>query len=154
MPGPTEQRLDRALEPVDPLAWTPPRFLRRHAARAARRRRLRRLVGWGLALLLGFGFFLADGGLGSILWRRWRIHGLDKQVATLEARQAWLEAEKKRRQNDRATIERIAREEYGMIYPGETLIRVLQVSEAEARRVEKAREKQRQALETVPEQQP
>jgi hypothetical protein len=60
-------------------------------------------------------------------------------VATLERRRQWLQEEALRRTKDRATIERIAREEYGMIYPGETLIRVVEVSEKEARRVERAR---------------
>ncbi len=150
MPEPTE-RLDFTLEPVDPLTWTPPRFLRRHAARTARRRALRRLLVGGLTFILGFGFLVAYGGLGSILWRRLRIHRLEAQVAALEERKQRLEAESANRRKDRATIERLAREEYGLIYPGETLVRVLQVSEAEARQVEKAREEQRRAREAAAE---
>lgn len=137
-------------EPVDPLAWTPPRFLRRHAARTAHRRRRRRLVTGAIVALLGFGFLFADGGLASILWRRFRIHRLEKQVAVLAARQKWLQEEAGRRKKDRATIERIAREEYGMIYPGEKLIRIVAVSEKEARRVEKAQATLQAEVEKAP----
>ena len=140
MPEPLDFDPDFDRGPVDPMTWTPPRFLRRHAARTARRRALRRLGIGALAALLGFGFLFADGGLASILWRRFRIHRLEHQVATLERRRQWLQEEALRRKKDRATIERIAREEYGMIYPGETMIRVVPVSENEARRVEKERE--------------
>lgn len=140
MPEPLDLDPHFERQPVDPMTWTPPRFLRRHAERTARRRTLRRLGIGLLAALLGFGFLFADGGLASILWRRFRIHRLEKQVATLEVRRQWLQDEAQRRKKDRATIERIAREEYGMIFPGETLIRVVPVSEKEARRVEKERD--------------
>ncbi|UCE01626.1 MAG: septum formation initiator family protein [Candidatus Latescibacterota bacterium] len=126
-------------EALDPLAWTPRRFLRRHAERNARRRRLRRLLTLGLALILGFGFLLADGGLVSILAGRWRIRCLEREVAALESRQQWLHRELELRQGDSATIERLAREEYGMVRPGERVVRILEVSEEEARRVEAAR---------------
>ena len=133
-------------EPVDPMTWAPPRFLRRHATRSARRRRLRRLgVAAGVGVL-GFGFLFADGGLASILLRRYRIHRLEQQVVALEARREWLQEEAARRKKDRATIERLAREEYGMIYPGEKLLRIVEVSEKEARRVEKQRQKQEKEL--------
>ena len=140
MPETVDLDPDFERQPVDPLAWTPPRFLRRHAARTARRRALRRLGIGALVALLGFAFLCTDGGLASILWRRFRIHRLEEQVATLERRRQWLQEETQRRKKDPATIERIAREEYGMIYPGETLIRVVQVSEKQARRVEKERD--------------
>lgn len=126
-------------EPLNPLDWTPPRYLRRHAARIAQRHRIRRLVLLGILSLLLFGFVLADGGLVSILWRGSRVHRLESQVTRLEARQRALQQEIDLRRGDRATIERIAREEYGMVYPGERLIRIVEVNEAEARRVEAAR---------------
>ena len=133
--------LDFDREPVDPMTWAPPRFLRRHATRSAQRRRLRRLAVAAGVGVLGFGFLFADGGLASILWRRFRIHRLEQQVVTLEGRREWLQKEAQRRKKDRATIERLAREEYGMIYPGERLLRIVEVSEKEARQVEKEREK-------------
>jgi cell division protein FtsB len=105
----------------------------------ARRHRIRRLVLLGIASLLLFGFVLADGGLLSIAWRTVQVRHLEEQVVELEARSAALQREIELRRDDPATIERIAREEYGMIYPGETLIRIIRVSEEEARRVEAAR---------------
>ena len=74
----------RGQEPLDPLDWAPPRYLRRHAQRDARRRRLRRLLLLGGAFLLLFGYVLADGGLLSILWRTKKIRRLERQVAELE----------------------------------------------------------------------
>jgi len=133
-------------EPLDPLDWTPPRYLRRHAVRLAQRHRIRRLVLLGILSLLIFGFVLADGGLVSILWRGSRVRRLESQVTQLEARQRALQQEIELRRGDRATIERIAREEYGMVYPGERLIRIVDVSEAEARRVEAARAAQEAAV--------
>ncbi len=141
MAEPNDLDFDFDREPVDPMTWAPPRFLRRHATRSARRRRLRRLAIAAGVGVLGFGFLFADGGLASILWRRFRIHRLEQQVVSLEARREWLQAEAQRRKKDRATIERLAREEYGMIYPGEKLLRIVPVSEKEARRVEKQRER-------------
>jgi cell division protein FtsB len=135
-------------EPLDPLAWTPRRFLRRHAERNARRRRLRRLLTLGLVLVLAFGFLIADGGLFSILAGRWRIRCLEREVAALESRQQWLRRELELRQGDPATIERLAREEYGMVRPGERVVRILEVSEEEALRVEAARRAEELRVET------
>jgi cell division protein FtsB len=127
------------VDPHDAFDWmesTPPRFLRRHAERVASRRRMRRLfIGAALGVLT-YGFVLADGGLVSILSRRARIHRLTRHVEALEQRHDWLQEEITRRQKDRATIERIAREQYGLVYPGETVYRIREIDGATARRIE------------------
>lgn len=125
-------------EPLDFLAWMPPKFLRRHAERIAARRRWRRLILAAAAGLLLYGFVLAPGGLISILSRRHRIGELQHQIDVLQRREAWLQAEIERRKSDAPTIERIAREEYGLVYPGETVYRIREVDEATARRIESA----------------
>ena len=135
-------------QPLDTISWTPPRFLRRHAERSARRRRNRRLV---LAAVLGafaLAFLFTDGGLLSIWVRRVRVQRLERKVAALEARQKWLQAEVERRRSDPETLERIAREQYGMVREGEKLIRILEVSEEEARQAEKAQEEMRKRAES------
>ena len=123
------------LQDID--SWTPRRFLRRHSQRASRRRRLRRLLLWGTAALLLWGFLFAEDGLISLALRSWRIHQLQQSVTQLEAHRDWLQAEISRRESDTATLERLAREEYGMIRPGERVVRIRPVEEAEARRYEK-----------------
>jgi hypothetical protein len=98
---------------------------------------------------VGFGFILADGGLLSILRQRARIRSLQRDVLQLEAQHRALAREVELRRDDPATIERLAREEYGMIYAGEKIVRIVEVSEAQAQRMEAAREKRlRSALES------
>jgi len=125
-------------EPWDPVHSTPPKFLRLHASRSAQRRRVRRAVLWLVAAVVGFGFLLAEGGLLSILRRRSQIRALERDVQRLEAQHRALYREVELRRDDPATIERLAREEYGMIYKGEKVVRIVEVSETEARRVEAA----------------
>jgi cell division protein FtsB len=127
------------LDPHEAFDWmesTPPRFLRRHAERVAHRRRMHRLLTGMAVAVLAWGFVLADGGLVSIVSRRARIRQLTHHVEALEQRHVWLQEEIGRRQKDRATIERIAREQYGLIYPGETIYRIREIDEAAAQRIE------------------
>ena len=135
-------------QPLDAISWTPPRFLRRHAERSARRRRNRRLVLAGVLGAFALAFIFTDGGLLSILVRRMRVQRLEQKVAALEARQKWLQGEVERRRSDPETLERIAREQYGMVREGEKLIRVLDVSEEEARQAEKAQAEMRKRAES------
>jgi cell division protein FtsB len=114
----------------------PPRFRRRYRERATFRRQVRRSLAWGAVAVLSYAFLFAEGGLASIAWRVARIRQLSREVAELERREAWLERELALRQDDRERIERLARERYGMAYPGEKIYRIVEVSEAEARRIE------------------
>ena len=49
---------------------------------------------------------------------------LERKVGTVETRQRQLRAELKALDGDRAAIERVAREKYGMVREGETLYKV------------------------------
>ena len=131
-------------------AVTPPRFLRRYQERSRFRRQVRNAAGWGALLLLGYAFVLADSGLLSIAWRMLRIRQLEHDVRVLETREAWLREELAQRQDGKRTIERLAREKYGMALPGEKIYRIVEVSEAEARRLERERRRLEKDAPPVP----
>lgn len=131
-----EPGIDRPVIARLARAVTPPRFVRRYRERATFRRQVRRAVTWLCLCSLAYAFLFADGGLASILWRLWRLRELQHQVGELERRRSWLERELALRQDDRDMIERLARERYGMAYPGEKVYRIIEVSESEARRIE------------------
>lgn len=136
-----EERLENSPAAFDNPAWTPPRFLRRHAQRVQRRRRIRRLlVTLGLALFL-YAFVFSRGGLMSIARTHLEVRSLEQEVAQLEERQTSLQIQIERRQSDPATIEALARETYGMSRPGEKVFRILEISEAQAQRLERRQQK-------------
>jgi cell division protein FtsB len=116
---------------------TPPRWSRMYRERPAFRRQVRHGLVWGVLATLAYAFLFADGGLASIVWRQVRIHQLQRRVAQLERREAWLQREIALRQDDPRRIERLARERYGLAYPGEKVYRIVEVSEAEAQRIER-----------------
>lgn len=120
-------------------AVTPPRFLRQYRQRAAFRRRVRRLALTAGGALLAYLFLLSDGGAVSIALRRLEIRRLDQLVRDLEKRDAWLRRELALREDDHDMIERLARERYGMAYPGEKVYRILEVDEDTAQRIEDQR---------------
>jgi cell division protein FtsB len=122
-------------------AVTPPRFLRLYQERATFRRRVQRALVWSFVPVLVWAFVFADGGLLSIAIRRVRVHRLLRQVAELERREAMLHRSIERRESDPAVLERLARERYGMARPGEKVYRIVEVSDDEARRVDRARRK-------------
>jgi cell division protein FtsB len=94
------------------------------------------LLLWGTGALLIWGFLFAEDGLLSLAVRSWKIRQLQQRVTQLQTRRDWLQEEIARRESDPATLERLAREEYGMIRPGERVVRIRAVDEAEARRFE------------------
>jgi cell division protein FtsB len=122
-------------------AVTPPRFLRLYQERATFRRRVQRVLVWSFVPVLVWAFVFADGGLLSIAIRRVRVHRLLRQVAELERREAMLQRSIEKRESDPAVLERLARERYGMARPGEKVYRIVEVSDDEARRVDRARRK-------------
>ena len=102
---------------------------KRQEERPAERRR-RRIVRIALALLLGAALYYALFGgeysvfevrrlAGRVEEEQARLDSLRTEVDSLEARAALLA-------DDSATIERIARERYGMIRPGERLYRFVE----------------------------
>lgn len=88
-------------------------------------RKLRRFL---LIFLASIGIYLTFGEHG--LWRMWRLkrkeRELKKEVAEIEARRKVLEEEMKRlREGDPKLIEKLARERYGMVKPGEKIYIIL-----------------------------
>ena len=103
-------------------------------------RRRRRVLRIALALILGVALYYAlFGGEYSVF----ELRGLSKRVAEEQARLDSLrievdslEARADSLENDSATIERIARERYGMIKPGERLYRFVEGDSAAVDSVE------------------
>ncbi len=117
----------------------PPRLERHYRDSPAFRRRVHRALRWSWLPVLLYSLVFADNGLASIAVRFVRLHRLEHQVAALEERNARLRAEIVRREKDPEAIERLARERYGMAYPGEKVYRIVEVTAAEARRLERER---------------
>jgi cell division protein FtsB len=128
-------------------AITPPRLRRRYEREAAFRRRVHRLAAWSFVLILGHGFLFGDEGLAGIVVRAVRVWRLERQVAALERRQAWLQREVELRESDPAKLERLARERYGMVQPGETVYRIEEITAEQARRIEREQQRLRDQAE-------
>ena len=126
-------------------AMTPPRFVRRYRQQAAFRRRLRAALPLVALFLLGFSLLASDTGLVALGIRALKIRRLEGEVAGLEHHAAFLHAEQSRREDDRATLERLARERCGMAYPGEQVYRIIEVDDATARRIEREQREQAKA---------
>lgn len=98
-------------------------FRRFRRPRTPGRTPLRRLVLTGLVIVLGYLLLLSDFGV----LRRWQ---LAREAAREKARIEALEArrhdllEERERMDDPGHLERIAREEHGMVRPGEEVYRV------------------------------
>jgi hypothetical protein len=105
-------------------AVTPPRFLRSYQERTTFRRRVQRALLWSVVPILAWA------------WRV-RVVRLQRQVAELERRQAMLQRAIAHRESDPQVLERLARERYGMARKGETVYRIIEVTDEEARRVER-----------------
>jgi len=136
-------------------AMTPPRFLRRYRQQEAFRRRIRAKLPLVALFLLAFSLLASDTGLVALGIRVLKLQRLEGEVAALENRAAFLRAEQSRREDDRATLERLARERCGMAYPGEQVYRIIEVDDATARRIEREqRERAKEAPAEVPEDDP
>jgi len=136
-------------------AMTPPRFLRRYREQEAFRRRIRRTLPLVALFLIAFSLLASDTGLVAQGIRVVKIRRLETDVAALEQRSNFLRNEHTRRQDDRETLERLARERCGLAYPGEKVYRIIEVDDATARRI--AREQRAHAKQTsadVPEDDP
>jgi cell division protein FtsB len=129
-------------------AAIPPRLARHYRERPAFRRRVHRFLRWSWVPLLAGSLLFADNGVASIVLRAIRIRLLERQVAALERRNDRLRDEIDRREKDPAAIEELARERYGMAYPGEKVYRIIDVTPAEGRRLERERRRlEREAAE-------
>jgi len=120
-------------------AAVPPRLSRRYRDSPHFRRRLHRFLRWSWLPLLAASLVFGENGVASIVVRTVRIALLERQVTALERRNDRLVGEVDRRENDPAALEELARERYGMAYPGEKVYRIVDVTPAEGRRLDRER---------------
>jgi len=92
-----------------------------------------RVLGWTVGLWFAYAVLFGDTGLVSII----HMHGMEdeliEEIAELEAEREDTEALREDLENDPWTLEKVAREEYGMIKEGETCYRVEPGQDAEAK---------------------
>jgi len=104
-----------------------PRFLRRTFdgyGRGAPAKVLR-ILGWTIAIWFVSAILLGDSGLFSILRMKGMKSALHDEISALEAERDSAAVYNDELRNDPETVERVAREEYGMIKDGETCYRVV-----------------------------
>ena len=83
-----------------------------------------RILGWTVAVWFLSAILFGDSGLVSILRMRGMRRSLEDEIQVLEEVEAATEERRDDLKNDPETIERLAREEYGMIKDGEITYRV------------------------------
>jgi cell division protein FtsB len=104
-----------------------PRFLRRTFdgyGRGAPAKVLR-ILGWTIAIWFVSAILLGDSGLFSILRMKGMKGALQDEISALEAQRDSVAVYNDELRNDPETVEKVAREEYGMIKDGETCYRVV-----------------------------
>jgi cell division protein FtsB len=104
-----------------------PRFLRRTFdgyGRGAPAKVLR-ILSWTIAIWFVSAILLGDSGLFSIIRMKSMKSALRDEIMALEAERNHVEAYNDSLRNDPWTVEKVAREEYGMIKEGETCYRVV-----------------------------
>jgi cell division protein FtsB len=103
-----------------------PRFLRKvfpGYGRGAPAKVLR-ILGWTVAIWFVSAILFGDSGLISILRMRGMRSAIEDEIEVLEEAKAAAEKRRDDLQNDPETIEKLAREEYGMVRDGEICYRV------------------------------
>ena len=104
-----------------------PRFLRKTLndyGRGAPAKVLR-ILGWTIAIWFVSAILLGDSGLFSILRMKGMKAALQDEISALEQTRDEAAACNESLRTDPAAVERVAREEYGMIKEGETCYRVV-----------------------------
>jgi cell division protein FtsB len=104
-----------------------PRFLRRTFdgyGRGAPAKVLR-ILGWTIAVWFVSAILLGDAGLFSILRMKGMKSALQDEISALETQRDSVAVYNDALRNDPETVERVAREEFGMIKDGETCYRVV-----------------------------
>jgi cell division protein FtsB len=86
-----------------------------------------------LAVVIIVDAFVGDRGLVDTMRARREYAALEAHVGRMKAENARLREEARRLKEDPRAIESIAREELGLIYPGETLFIVTEHSASRAR---------------------
>ncbi len=110
-----------------------PRFLRKAFTGYGRgtSTKVLRILGWTVGLWFAYAVLFGDTGLVSIVRMHSMRDDLAAEVKDLEAERETTKALRYDLENDPATIERVAREEYGMIRDGEICYRVEPGTEGE-----------------------
>ena len=103
-----------------------PRFLRKAFPGYGRGAPVKvlRILAWTIGIWFACSILLGDTGLISIVRMRGMRDDLEAEIGALEFQRMETETHRDNLENDPATIERIAREEYGMIRDGEICYRV------------------------------
>jgi cell division protein FtsB len=104
-----------------------PRFLRRTFEGYGRgaSARVLRILGWTIAIWFVAAILLGDAGLFSILRMKGMKSALQDEITALETERDEAVEYNDDLRNDPWTVEKVAREEYGMIKEGETCYRVV-----------------------------
>lgn len=104
-----------------------PRFLRRRFESYGRGApaKVLRILGWTIAIWFVSAILLGDSGLFSILRMKGMKGALQDEISALEAERDRAATYNDELRNDPETVEKVAREEYGMIKEGETCYRVV-----------------------------
>ncbi len=98
-----------------------PRFLRKPFTGYGRGApaKVLRILGWTLAIWFASAILLGDSGLFSILRMKRMRNSLERELTNLEETLETRQRHQGNLEGDPETIERVAREEYGMIRDGE-----------------------------------
>ena len=91
-----------------------------------------RILAWTIGLWFAYAVLFGDTGLVSIVSMHGMRDDLVAEISELEAQRAETEELRDDLENDPWTLEKVAREEYGMIKEGETCYRVEPGLEADA----------------------
>ncbi|MBD3366933.1 MAG: hypothetical protein GF405_02015 [Candidatus Eisenbacteria bacterium] len=84
-----------------------------------------RILGWAIAVWFLSAILFGETGFFSLLRMNSMKDSLEQEITALEEARAETEARHDALEHDAATIEEVAREEYGMMKDGETVYRVV-----------------------------
>ena len=110
-----------------------PRFLRKTLTGYGRGApaKVLRILGWTIAIWFVSAILMGDSGLFSILQMKGMKSSLQDEISALEQTRDEATEYNDALRNDPWTVEKVAREEYGMIKNGETCYRVVLEDEEE-----------------------
>jgi len=133
-PRTTERKRRRRSYVASPGSLRNPRFLRKlYRGHPGLGEGLQRLIFLILASLLLYAFVLGDGGAVRIYSLQRRKARVEEEIERLRAQLASMEREIELLRGDPEYIEKLGRERYGLIYPGERVIKRVRVQEKRER---------------------
>jgi cell division protein FtsB len=110
-----------------------PQFLRKRFLGAGRgaTTKVFRILGWAIAIWFLSAILFGETGFFSLMRMNAMKDSLEQEIVALEEARAETETRRDALERDAATIEQVAREEYGMMKDGETVYRVVLEEEEE-----------------------